>query len=146
MPGTRDDTTRSAAMQTSRGRWLWLKIYLPVWIFCAARYWLGMDGGGWIMAYGILAHLILLPLTTLAASAVMGWHRAFGRWRWGTPVLLSALYGMHFLVTVSLSNALGITNIAPLGFFVLLRMGMISLLGLLTGMGLHRLWDAARKK
>lgn len=133
-------------MQTSRGRWLWLKIYLPVWTFCAAWYWLGMGGGGWIMAYGILAHLILLPLTTLAASAVIGWRRAFGRRRWGTPVLLSALYGIHFLITISLSNALGITNIAPLGFFVLLRMGMISLLGLLTGMGLHRLWEAARKK
>ncbi|HIX16783.1 MAG TPA: hypothetical protein H9860_00505 [Candidatus Gemmiger faecavium] len=146
MPGTRDDTARSAAVETSRSRWLWLKIYLPVWIFCAAWYWLGMGGGGWIMAYGILTHLVLLPLATLAASAVIGWRRAFGRRRWGTPVLLSALYGMHLLVTISLSNALGITNIAPLGFFVLLRMGMISLLGLLTGMGLHRLWDAARKK
>ncbi len=146
MPGTRDDTARSAAVETSRSRWLWLKIYLPVWIFCAAWYWLGMDGGGWIMAYGILTHLILLPLTTLAASAVIGWRCAFGWRRWGTPVLLSALYGMHLLVTISLSNALGITNIAPLGFFVLLRMGMVSLLGLLTGMGLHRLWDAARKK
>lgn len=105
-----------------------------------------MDGGGWIMAYGILTHLILLPLATLAASAVIGWCRAFGRRRWGTSVLLSALYGMHLLVTISLSNALGITNIAPLGFFVLRRMGMISLLGLLMGMGLHSLWDAARKK
>lgn len=133
-------------METSRSRWLWLKIYLPVWIFCAAWYWLGMDGGGWIMAYGILTHLILLPLTTLAASAVIGWRRAFGWRRWGTPVLLSALYEMHFLVTIFLSNALSITNIAPLGFFVLLRMGMISLLGLLTGMGLHRLWETARKK
>ena len=71
MPGTRDDTAWSAAAQTSRSRWLWLKIYLPVWIFCAAWYWLGMDGGGWIMAYGILTHLILLPLATLAASACL---------------------------------------------------------------------------
>lgn len=130
----------------SRGRWLWLKLYLPVWVFCAAWYWLGMGGGGWIVGYGILAMLILLPLATLAAAVAIGWRKESGPRRWGAPVLLSALYEMHLLVTISLSNALGITNIAPLGFFVLLRMGMISLLGLLTGMGLHRLWDAARKK
>lgn len=130
--------------QKARGRWLWLKIYLPVWGFCAAWYWLGMGGGGWIMGYGILAMLVLLPLATLAASVAIGWRKEAGSRRWGALVLLPALYGLHILVTTSLSTTLGITNIAPVGFTVLVYPFAAALLGLLAGAGARALRERSR--
>ncbi|WP_294451977.1 hypothetical protein [uncultured Gemmiger sp.] len=139
-------TDRSSAPQKSGRRWLWLAIYLPVWGFCVAWYWLGMGGGGWIMAYGILALRILLPLATLAAAVAVGWQREWGLWRWGALVLLPALYGLHILVTTSLSTALGITKIAPMGFAVMVCPLIFTFLGLLMGMGARALRDKARDR
>lgn len=136
----------TSSPQYSRGRWLWLKLYLPVWVFCAAWYWLGMGGGGWIMGYGILAMLVLLPLATLAAAAAIGWRKESGPRRWGTLVLLPVLYGLHILVTTSLSTVLGITNIAPVGFAVLVYPFAAALLGLLAGTGARALRDKARER
>ncbi len=137
-------TGQPSAPQKSRGQWLWLKLYLPVWVVCAAWYWLGMGGGGWIMAYGILALRILLPLATLASAVAMGWQREWRLWRWGALVLLPALYGLHILVTTSLSTVLGITKIAPVGPAVMVSPLILTFLGLLMGMGARALQDKAR--
>lgn len=146
MPVSEDKTDRPHAPQKFWRRWLWLAIYLPVWVFCAAWYWLGMSGGGWIMAYGILTLVVLLPLTTLASSALVGWRQDFGFWRWGAVALFPALYELHILVTTSLSTALGFTKIAPLGAAVILYPAVAAVLGLLIGMGIRTLWNAVRKK
>ena len=140
-------TDRPHAPQKSGGRWLWLAIYLPVWGFCAAWYWLGMSSsGGWIMTYCILAMLVLLPLATLASAVAIGWRREFGRLRWAALILLPVLYAAHYLATMSLSTALGITRVAPMDFAVILYAVFPALIGLLAGMGAHRLWDAVRTR
>lgn len=145
MPVSEHKTDRPHAPQKSGGRWLWLAIYLPVWVCCAAWYWLGMGGGGWIMAYGILTLVVLLPLATLVSSALVGWRQDFGLPRWGAVVLFPALYELHILVTTSLSTALGFTKIAPLGAAVILYPAVATVLGLLIGMGARALWNAARE-
>lgn len=143
-PMTAHPDNPTPSPKQSRGRWLWLKLYLPVWVFCAAWYWLGMGGGGWIMGYGILAMLVLLPLATLAASVAIGWWKEAGSRRWGALILLPALYGLHILVTTSLSTALGITNIAPVGVAVLVYPFAAVLLGLLVGAGARALREKSR--
>lgn len=64
--------------------------------------------------------------------------------RWGALILLPALYGLHILVTTSLSTALGITNIAPVGVAVLVYPFAAALLGLLTGTGARALREKSR--
>lgn len=46
--------------ETLNKRFVWLPatIYMVVWLFCVGWFWLGMDGGGWIMAYTILAFMV----------------------------------------------------------------------------------------
>ena len=39
------------AMMKKRPGLLPAAVYLAVWLFCVGWFWLGRDGGGWIMAY-----------------------------------------------------------------------------------------------
>ena len=56
-----------------RSGWLPVTIYMVVWLFCVGWFWLGMDGGGWIMAYTILAFMVLMPLAALVSAFLLAW-------------------------------------------------------------------------
>lgn len=87
-------------------------IYSAVWLFCVAWFWLGADGGGWIMAYTILAHMVLVPLAALVSAFLLAWGRPLGGWFWGAVILYGALNLGAVAATFTLSTALGLTNIA----------------------------------
>ena len=91
-------------------------VYGAVWLACLALYWgclaTGALGGGGIMGYVILALGIALPITGIVAALLVGRTAELGRWRLAAPVAIAALYVLHTVATFSLSNALGLTNIA----------------------------------
>ena len=89
-------------------------VYLAVWLFCVGWFWLGRDGGGWIMGYTILAHMALMPLAALVSAFLLAWERSLGGWFWGALVLYGAMNIGAIAATFMLSTAIGAANIAPL--------------------------------
>ena len=87
-------------------------VYLAVWLFCVGWFWLGRGGGGWIMAYTILAHGVLVPLAAMASGFLLAWERPLGGWFWGALVLYGALNIGAIAATFMLSTGLGITRLA----------------------------------
>ena len=87
-------------------------VYLAVWLFCVGWFWLGRGGGGWIMAYTILAHMVLMPLAALVSGFLLAWERPLGGWFWGALVLYGVLNIGAIAATFMLSTGLGITRLA----------------------------------
>ncbi|MDO4428331.1 MAG: hypothetical protein Q4B91_02320 [Atopobiaceae bacterium] len=92
-------------------------VYGAVWLACLALYWgslaTGALGGGCIMGYVILTFHVALPIAGVVAAFMVGRAAGLGWWRLAAPVAIAVLYVLHSAATFSLSNALGLTNIAP---------------------------------
>ena len=95
-------------------------VYLTVWLFCVGWFWLGRGGGGWIMAYTILAHMVLMPLAALASAFLLARERPLRGWFWGALILYGVLNIGAIAATFTLSTAIGMTKMAPLDVLVCL--------------------------
>ena len=126
-----------------------LILYAAVWVLCVAWFWLGMDGGGWIMAYTILTHWVMLPLVSLAAGFLVA-RRTEVQTREqragllaGTAVLLGLANLGAVAVTFVLGTALHSVNIAPLEWEECLIFFFPGAVGLGAGSLFHwRNWGA----
>lgn len=112
-------------------------VYGMAWLACLVIYWgclaAGAPGGGGIMGYVLLALYCILPVAGIVSAflvgrtAELGWRRLFA------PVVIAALYVLHSVATFDLSNALGLTNIAP-AFLASLLYGLVpAAVGLVVG-------------
>ena len=111
-------------------------VYLAVWLFCVGWFWLGQGGGGWIMAYTILAHMVLMPLAALISAFLLARERPLGGWFWGALVLYGVLNVGAIAATFTLSTAIGMTKMAPIDAMVVL----MELVPGAVGLGLGRLF------
>lgn len=111
-------------------------VYSVVWLFCVGWFWLSRGGGGWIMAYTILAHMVLMPLAALASGFLLARERPLGGWFWGALVLYGALNVGAIAATFTLSTAIGVTKMAPIDAAAVL----LELVPGAVGLGLGRLF------
>lgn len=95
--------------------------YIAVWTACVLWFWLGMGGGGWIMAYTILSFGVILPIATLVTAFRLEWKQALGSWRWCVMGFFGIMYLAALWATFALSTYLGATNISapPLYTFLI---------------------------
>ena len=90
-----------------------LAVYLALWVFFVAAFWLRLDACG--MLYGLAAFYIVLPLAALGVCALCG--RYGGPWRFALPFALAAGQVLLGMLTFGLSNTLafGHWNMPELG-------------------------------
>ena len=112
-------------------------IYGVVWFACLALYWgslaTGALGGGGIMGYVILALHIVLPIAGIVSAFLIGRVADLGWWRLAALIAIAVLYVLHTVATFSLSNVLGLTNIAPADLAVFLYGLIPAAIGLAIG-------------
>lgn len=115
-------------------------LYVLVWLTCVLWFWLGMEGGGWIMAYTILSFGVLLPATTLVVAFLLEWRRDLKLWRWAAMGFFGFMYATALWTTLVLSTFLGVTNIAAPSVYTFL-------VGLCSGaVGIALGWSVRNKK
>lgn len=112
--------TAEATTDKIPGWKLSILIYMAVWTTCVLWFWLGMGGGGWIMAYTILSFGVLLPITTLVTAFSLEWKQDLGIWRWAAMGFFSIMYAAALWATFVLSTFLRVANIAPPSLYILL--------------------------
>lgn len=120
-------------------------VYLLLWLACILWFWLGMPfSGGGIFAYTLLVYYITLPAASTTACALAGWRTELGKMRFLAPFAGALLYVCALLLTFSLSTALGLANIAPVGLAAFLTGLAPGVIGLACGWALRRFWDSRR--
>ncbi len=113
--------------------------YAIIWVACVAWYWLGIvdatsaTAGSAIFAYILVTHYVALPAAAFAIGTVVGWRRNLGRVRFAVAPALAIAYALAPIVTFSISNALGLSNIAEADLMAL-AVGLVPVaLGLAVG-------------
>ena len=120
-------------------------IYLLLWLACILWFWLGMPfSGGGIFAYTWFVFYVTLPAATAAVCALAGWRTELGKLRLLAPLAGALLYVTALLLTFSLSTALGLANIAPVGLAAFLTGLAPGAIGLACGWALRRFRDSRR--
>lgn len=120
-------------------------IYLLLWLGCILWFWLSMPfSGGGIFAYTLLVYYITLPAASAVACALAGWRSEFGWARLLAPLTSALLYVSALLLTFSLSTALGLANIAPVGLAAFLTGLAPGVIGFACGWALRRFRDTRR--
>ena len=104
--------TQDAESENKNSRRLPIVLYLATWLFCVAWFWLGMDGGGWIMAYTILTYWVILPVISLVSGFLMARREALGSRIWVPVLVLGAMNITTPYVTFVLGTLLKVVNIA----------------------------------
>jgi len=117
-----DHTSDAGKAAAKKSTWkLSISAYLAVWAACVLWFWLGRDGGGWIMAYTILSFGVILPITALMGAFRLEWKQELGRWRWAAMGFFSVMYVAALWATFVLSTHLEMANIStpPLYTFLI---------------------------
>lgn len=110
-----------------------IMIYIAVWTVCVLWFWLGMSGGGWIMAYTILSFFVILPVVTLVTAFMLEWKQNLGYWRWIAMGFFSIMYVAALCATFVLSTFIGVANIAAPSLYTLLVGLCLSAIGITLG-------------
>ncbi|MDM8299980.1 hypothetical protein [Collinsella tanakaei] len=120
-------------------------IYLLLWLACILWFWLGIPfSGGGIFAYTLLVYYITLPAASAVVCSLAGWRTEAGKVRLLAPLAGALLYVAALLLTFSLSSALGLANIAPVGLAAFLAGLAPGMIGFACGWALRRLRDSRR--
>ena len=120
-------------------------IYLLLWLACILWFWLGMPfSGGGIFAYTLLVYYITLPAASAVVCALAGWRIELEWARLLAPLAGALPYVAALLLTFSLSTALGLANIAPVGLAAFLTGLAPGVIGFACGWALRRFRDAPR--
>lgn len=109
-------------------------VYPAVWILSLLVFWFFMDGAD-AMAFSLLFLYLLIPLTTLVVSFLIGKNNCFGKWRWTAPIFFGLMLMLTEYLTFSLKNMISISftriNVPSLELFF--AGAIISLIGLAIG-------------
>ena len=106
------DKTQGNVPENKKNRRLPMVLYLGTWLFCVAWFWLGMDGGGWIMAYTILVYWVILPVVSLVSGFLLARREVLGRRIWVPLLAMGAMNIATPYVTFVLGTVLKAVNIA----------------------------------
>lgn len=117
--------------------------YLGIWAFSLIVFWFFISGSD-AMGYGIMFLWVLLPVTTLLLSLLIGKNDFGGRRKWLCCLAFGAMYMLAEYATFRAANMAAFGRLLPPSFGMLPAGAILSLLGLAIGSGLRRI--ATRRK
>ena len=107
-------------------------VYLGIWAFSLIVFWFFADGSD-AMGYWIMFLWILLPVTTLVISLLIGRNGYGGRRKWLTCPACGVLYALAHYATFSAANMAAFGRFYLPSFSMFVTGTIISLLGLAVG-------------
>lgn len=106
--------------------------YLVIWALLLLVFWLGMDPSD-AFAYGLLAFWLVLPITTLVLSFLIGKDDSWAHWKWAMLFFFGAMYLAADYGTFTLANNLSFGRIHPPEWAAFFPGALCSGAGLLLG-------------
>lgn len=116
--------------------------YLMIWALSILAFWLGLKQEA--MLYSIAIFYLVLPLTTLILSALVGWNESWTGLRWLMLLFFGFLYMLAPYATFNVSNMLTVERFYGPDLATLLPGLLCAAAGMGIGCGLRRLKNRRR--
>lgn len=127
-----DESTNVVKSKKRLHKSLTVLAYLLVWAFSVLTFWV-FTSGSEAGAYAVLVIYLLIPLTTLAVSAIIGRNNFWGKFKWLTAPLMGIMHCLLGTVTFDLANTVSVGRINSPEWIFLFIGSAVSLVGLALG-------------
>lgn len=111
--------------------------YFTIWAFALIVFWFFTSGSD-AFGYSLMFLLILLPVTTLVISILIGKNDYWGKYKWVTPIAFGVMYMLAEYATFSAANMASFDKINRPDFAMILGGAIISSVGLGIGTAIRR--------
>ena len=134
-----EESTNTVRSKTRLSMTILIATYLSIWALSLIVFWFFTSGSD-AMGFGLIFLWILLPVTTLVISILIGRNNYWGRWSLLVPLILGVMYMLAEYATFSTANmvSLSFSRINMPQFEIILIGGAISALGLGIGCAIRR--------
>ena len=112
-------------------------VYFGICVFTILFFWLFTSGSD-AFGFSLLFLWILIPVTTLAISFLIGRYDCWGKKKWISPLVFGVLFMLAEYFTFSLANMLAFCTFNLPDFGMLVVGAIISVIGLAGGSLLRR--------
>lgn len=102
-------------------------VYLSIWLLLLLWFWTGLPPDG-AMGYSIISFYLLLPISSLAISCMLGTQKAWVKWV--SPIFFGCMAMLLSFLTFDLANTLSFHNQHVPDFKMALISAVPSLIGL----------------
>ncbi len=124
------DTVRS---NDRKWKTVLISVYMGIWAAAILVFWFFTDGSD-AMGYSLTFQVILLPMTVLVFSYLIGRNDLFGCWKW----LFCAVFGVMYMLADYATFR--VANMAAFGTFRLPRFELIPIAAAVAALGLSVGW------
>lgn len=136
-----EESTNVVKSNDRRGKISTILAYLVVWAIAMIAFWFNTDGSD-AMGYSLMFLWILLPLTTLVISLIIGKNDYWGMKKWLMSIPMGIMYMLAEYGTFSMANNMAFNKVNPPQWKMLFIGAIISLIGL----GIGHIIGSKRKK
>lgn len=142
-----EESTDTVKSQSRLSQTILMATYLGIWAFALIVFWFFTSGSD-AMGYSLVFLWIILPVTTLVISLLIGRNNHFGKRKWISPIIFGVMHMLAEYATFSMSNMISISfaRINVPDFELLLIGAVISAIGLAVGSHIYHIKSKFRKK
>lgn len=127
-----EESTNTVKSRIKFSKLLLLLSYLFIWAISLIAFWFFTDGSD-AMGYGIMYLWIVLPVTTLVVSVLIGKNNYWGKTKWLSALAMGILYMFAEYATFSAANMVAFHKINLPEWSLLVIGTIISVIGLVIG-------------
>ncbi|MCD8085172.1 MAG: hypothetical protein LUF28_02370 [Clostridiales bacterium] len=135
MPVSRKDSekpTDSAKRDDRRGKARLIAAYLAIWVFALLVFWL-FGGRADALGYSVVFLWVVLPVTTLVCSLLIGRRNYWGKGKWFTALLFGVMYMLTQYATFSTANMIAFQHFNRPDIEMMVGGTILSVIGLGIG-------------
>ncbi len=137
-----EESTNTVKSKNKLSTTILISTYLGIWTISLASFWLFSKGDA--LGHTLMCPYIVLPLTTLMPSFIIGKNNYWGKWKWLSSIAFGMMYMLADYTTFSASNMLAFEKLNMPQFGMIPAGAIISLSGMGMGFGVY--WLKARKR
>ena len=112
--------------------------YLAIWAISLIVFWFFTSDSD-AMGYGLMFLWIILPVTTLILSLLIGRNGYWGKWKWLSAVAFGCMYMLAEYATFSIANMVSFNKVNMPNFSMFVTGTIISAIGIGIGVGINHL-------
>ncbi len=140
-----DESTNAVKSRNKLAKLILITAYLTIWAISLIVFWFFTSGSD-AMGYSLMFLWILLPVTTLILSLLIGRNGYWGKWKWLSAAAFGCMYMLAEYATFSIANMVSVNKVNMPNFAMLVTGTTISALGMGIGVGISRLKSRSKPK
>lgn len=140
-----EKSTNVVKSKNKFAKFILVTTYLAIWVTSLIVFWFFTSGSG-AMGYSFMFLWILLPVTTLILSFLIGRNGYWGKWKWLSAVFFGFMYMLAEYATFSVANMVSFNKVNMPNFSIFVTGTIISVIGIGIGIGMNRLESRSTPK